>query len=284
MNDHAIGLTRIRHHYPMLSNAEKRIADYIMEHYKTLGEATAQELANVTETSPATVVRFCRSVGFKGLADFKMYLKHEHTSPNARWFSVDSDESVSAIIQKTFAFNSNSAEETLSILDDSALEAAVEAIDKASQVVIVSEGGSASAARSAFDVFLQIGIPCVFIEDPFFQVLGIARLPKDAVVIGFNHSGQARNTVEAVRVAQEKGLTTIGLVGIVGSPFMKHVDIPLLTGISEHLYFSDSIAARICELNVVSALHAVLSIRRKEQLGDFREEVSNMLSIKRMKR
>lgn len=284
MDEHIVSLTRIRRHYPMLSNAEKRIADYVVANHKKLENLTAQSLADATNTSPATIVRFCRSIGFKGFIEFKLYLKHEFSTPSSRWFSINSEESISAIKQKTFSFNQNSVDETFSILDDDALGRAVDLIDKAPQVVIVGEGGSGSSARAAYDAFLQIGIPCTFIADPFFQVLGVYRLSKETIVLGFNHSGQAKNVVDVIKLAKEKGMTTIGLVGIIGSPIMKHLDIPLLTGISDHPYFSDSIAARICELNVVSTIHAALSMRRREQLGDYRTEISELLSIKRVRK
>jgi RpiR family transcriptional regulator, carbohydrate utilization regulator len=284
VNENLLSLTRIRQHYSMLSNAERKIADYILDNYKDIASSTAEKLADFTGTSPATIIRFCRSLGFKGLADFKLYLNHEFLSPSTKWLNVETDESIASIKQKTFGFNKSSIDETLSLLDNDCLEAAVDAIDKASQVAIVAVGGSASTARCAYDAFLQIGISCVFLEDPFFQVLGLWRLPKDTVVIGFCHSGQAKDTVDAVKVAKEMGFKTIGLVGIVGSPMMKYLDIALLTGVSEHPFFSDSIAARICELNVISAVHAALSIRRREKLGDYSQEVSDLLSIKRIKK
>lgn len=284
MNENAVALTRIKQHYGMLSQSEKKIADYMMENNEKIKNCTVAKLAERTETSPATIVRFCRSLGFKGFSDFKLYLSGEFLSPKAKWMNIEEDESISVIKQKTFKFNQNSIDETISLLDDEALDSAVKAINEASQIVIIAEGGSASSARAGFDAFLKIGLPCVLLEDPFFQVLALSRLPKDAIVIGICHSGQARNVVESMKVAKSKKLTTIGLVGIVGSPMMKYIDIPLLTGVSEHLYFSDSLAARICELNVLSTIHAALSIKRNEFLKEYRKEVSELLSIKRVKK
>lgn len=79
------------------------------------------------------------------------------------------------------------------------------------------------------------------------------------------------------------GATTISIMGLAGSPLSKCTDIPLYTGLSGHTFFSDTIAARICELNVVSALHALLVLRNEERLGDYRRKVSELLNIKRLK-
>lgn len=280
MKESLFGIGRIRHHYPMLSAAEKRIADYIMKNPAGLSTVTAVAIAEATHTSPATIIRFCRSIGFKGFIDFKQYLRNEH-SHNTAWLNIDFNESIAVIKEKTFGYNRTSVDETLAILDDEYLDQAVTLIDKASIIAIVSEGGSGSSARAAYDAFLQIGLQCTFLDDPIFQVLSIARLPKDSVVLIINHSGQSRNIIDAAKLAKGSNLTTIGFVGIVGSPLMKFIDIPLLTGISDHLFFSDSLAARICELYVVSTLHAILSMRRKDSLIDSRQEVHNLLSLKR---
>ena len=281
-----ISLTRIKQHYHLLSNAEKRIADYIFEHHTTLGDFTSQSLAEVTGTSAATIVRFCRSIGFKSFVEFRMYMRHELKSPTANWYEVKSDESIAMIKQKSFNFNKNSVDETLAVLDDQELEKAIAIIDEASDVMIIGEGGSGSSARAAFDAFLQIGIPCRLIEDPFFQILAISRMKtsEKVVVCGFSHSGMSRNVYESMKVAHERKLTTIGFVGITGAPLTRYLDVTLQTGVSNHPYFSDTLAARICELNVVSAIHAALSIKRRDELGDYREDIAKILSIKRVKK
>lgn len=284
MSDSLNNLARIRNHYYMFSHGEKKIADFVLEHYNDLGDVTAEELGELTETSAATVVRFTRTIGFKGMVEFKIYLRHEEANSRGERLTVDYEESVNAIKQKTFEFNRSSMDETLSILDDNSLREAALAMDNASEVIIVGEGGSGTSARSAFDAFLQIDIPCQFVEDPFFQILAINNAREGSVVLAFNASGQARNTIDAVKVAKTKGLTTIGLVAIIGSPITKYLDVILFTGVSSHNFFSDSLASRICELNVTSTLHSILAMRRKESLGNYRENVSDLLSLKRVKR
>ncbi len=281
-----ISLTRIKHHYHLLSNSEKRIADYIFENHATLGDFTSQSLAEVTGTSAATIVRFCRSIGFKSFVEFRMYMKHELISPTANWYEVSSDESIAMIKQKSFNFNKNSMDETLAVLDDHELERAINIISDATDVIIIGEGGSGSSARAAYDSFLQIGIPCRLIEDPFFQVLAISKLAStdNSVVCGFSHSGMSRNVYESIKLAHDRKLLTIGFVGITGAPLTKYLDVTLHTGVSNHPYFSDTLSARICELNVVSTIHAALSIRKKEELGDYREDIAKILSIKRVKK
>ncbi len=283
MKEAVLGIGRIRHNYPMLSVAEKRIADYIMKNPAGLENQTVVGLAEATGTSPATIIRFCRSIGFKGFIDFKQYLKNDHNH-NAAWLRVNFKESIAMIKEKTFGYNRTSVNEMLAILDDDYLEQAVALIDGATSIAMVAEGGSGSSARAAYDAFLQIGLPAVLLDDPIFQVLSVGRLAKDSVVLLFNHSGQSRNIIDVAKLAKKMDLPTIGLVGVVGSPLMKYIDIPLLTGMSDHPFFSDSLAARICELYVVSTIHGIITMRRKDNLVNNLQEVSDLLSLKREKR
>ena len=94
-----------------MSTTEKRIADFIIENHADMGDLTSQQLAEVTGTSAATVVRFCRSIGYKSFVEFRMHLKQELISPTANWYELKSDESIAMIKQKSFNFNKNSMDE-----------------------------------------------------------------------------------------------------------------------------------------------------------------------------
>ena len=63
--------------YDSFFEAEKKIADYIMEHKEQAVDMTVGELAKASGTSDATVSRFCRRCGFKGFQNLKLTLARE---------------------------------------------------------------------------------------------------------------------------------------------------------------------------------------------------------------
>ena len=77
--------------YDSFFEAEKKIADYIMEHKDQAVDMTVGELAKASGTSDATVSRFCRRCGFKGFQNLKLtlareILEEEHQSQEVtRW-------------------------------------------------------------------------------------------------------------------------------------------------------------------------------------------------------
>lgn len=282
-NEDILCLSRIRQHYEHLSHTEQRIADLILNDWKQIIDMPIAQIADEAGVSQATVVRFCRSIGFDGVSEFKLYLKRERLSPLGELSEVEDDDTPAVVAQKIIRYNKNAMDDMLSVLNGEQLQIAADALNNAKRVIIMSEGGSACTARSAFDVFLKIGLPCFMVEDPFFQIETAALMKQDDVAFTVCHSGRARNAVESMQRAHEMGATTISIMGLTGSPMSKYTDIPLYTGLSEHAFFSDTISARICELNLVSALHALIVLRNKEQLGEYRRKVSELLSIKRIK-
>ncbi len=278
-----LSLARVKKHYTTLGAAEQRLADFVLDDWQRIIDMPVKELAASVGVSQATVVRFCRSIGFKGFAEFKMCLSSARLSPEANVFDIKNADSEAVVAQMISQFNKDAIDDTLATLNVEMLKKAAEAIDLARQVLIFAEGGAACSARCAYEVFTHIGVPCVMIEDAMYQILAASQLKKDDVALTVCHSGRDRNTVDNVKKAKETGATTVSIMGLVGSTISKFSDIPLYTGLYDHPFFSETIAARICELNVISAVHALVSFRRQDTLTDHRQIISDLLDIKRLK-
>ena len=67
-------LDRIRACIPALPPAEQRVARLLLADPRAFATLPVVELADRSRVSKPTVVRFCRSVGYDGLADFKLKL------------------------------------------------------------------------------------------------------------------------------------------------------------------------------------------------------------------
>ncbi len=65
-------LERVRASRDALSPAEKRVANFVLDNPRTALNDPIALIAQGAEVSQPTVIRFCRSLGFQGLADFKL--------------------------------------------------------------------------------------------------------------------------------------------------------------------------------------------------------------------
>ena len=75
-------LIRLRGLYPSLKTALRKVADVILRQPEMAIYASVNEVAAVAAVSEATVMRFCRILGFKGFQDFKIALAREMVIPS----------------------------------------------------------------------------------------------------------------------------------------------------------------------------------------------------------
>ena len=67
-------LERVRNAREGLSPAERRVANVVLDSPRAVLNDAVGVIARRAEVSQPTVIRFCRSLGFEGLADFKLKL------------------------------------------------------------------------------------------------------------------------------------------------------------------------------------------------------------------
>lgn len=83
------------------TQVERKIALYIREHMEEVLHCTLLELADQIGVSDASVVRFCKSIGYKGFQDFKISAALE-TVPSTQQYhpALTKDDSTESICQK----------------------------------------------------------------------------------------------------------------------------------------------------------------------------------------
>lgn len=67
-------LSKISESLPNLSGAERKVAESALAEPKWFVQAAVAEIAERASVSQPTVIRFCRSLGYKGLPEFKLAL------------------------------------------------------------------------------------------------------------------------------------------------------------------------------------------------------------------
>jgi RpiR family carbohydrate utilization transcriptional regulator len=276
-------LARIRNHYNLLSESERKIADYIINQRETILQLTAAELAEKIGSSAATIVRFCRTLGFKGYTDLKFYIERELLSLVGAEEKIDKNDSVKVLKQKVFKFNQKIIDDTIMTLDDENLEKAIIAIANARKVDIYGEGGSGSIALTALNLLLHIGIPCNAHTDANLQILSALQLRKGDVALGISHSGRTINAIDALKIAQQNGATTICITGYAKSAITQYSDIVLYSSSKTSRFLSDLPAARISELCVLSAIQLGIVARNYEGFIGNVQKTKEIVEIKRVR-
>ena len=265
------------------SKSDRLLADYFLANPCCVNQETASSLSLLTGVSPATIVRFCRKLGFDGLADMKKSIAYSnYIESTASDMDLAKGDDAETVKNKVIQYTKMIVDQLQFSLDASLLQKAADMIGSAAHVVIVGEGGSGTICRAAYDIFLKLAIPCRFVEDIMFQMMEISMMGENDVLLFIINSGRTYNVLQNAEYARDRGLATIGIVGSPNSPLSRFLDVELQTSMFSSSYFSDISAARLCELTTVSILHSILALTRNEEQMEKGDEIAMSIERKRI--
>lgn len=263
MNDHMLLIfkSKIQNTYPNLTSTERKLADYILQNPEKIIDSTASQLAEAVNVSAATVIRFCKSCGFSGFTELRLNARREFkvSIDPGQIVGTDSKDSLAMVKQKLMGYHMKVIHSVLSAWNEAAYKDAADALMNARNILIIGSGGSKAAALSLADILFQLNFPCDMWDDASFEAMKIGTMNSDDVVIGISYSGRFKNTIRSLKLAKERGITTIGITGMLDSPIINYTDILLNTNLPEEEYEGSAISARIAETAVVEVIYLILS-------------------------
>lgn len=248
-------IARIRGKYNSLSEAERQLADYFLEHTPHPDEElNIKDIANRSQTSIATVVRFCKTLGFKGFSDFKYSVQNGILAPLRGELRIGSNDGMGMVKQKVAEYTKRNLAASVQHADNKELERAVDALDKCKRIIISATGTANGVGLSAVNAFTYIGIPCSLPGDSLTMLRSIYLLEENDIVIGVSNCGYIKDVVDALKTAKERGAITIGITGVRDSLVNKYSDIVLATKLQDSSMALDIITVAICQLLTIQAI------------------------------
>ncbi|QQZ09280.1 MurR/RpiR family transcriptional regulator [Heyndrickxia vini] len=251
-------LSRIEKELSKLSDAERKIGEYIIKNPELIPNMTTKELSKKSGVSEASVVRFCKSIGIRSFKTFKLELVKNITlsQTNITDFSIlQKRDSPYDLFHKVTYVNKAAIDSTLSSLDKNELDKAVELIKRAKKIIFYGVGGSATAAFDGHYKFSKLGYHSITTLDFHFMISLIPYLTEDDVFIAISMSGKTKDVLELARFAKKKGATLISITNIDNSPLYKEADIRLCTPIVEGDVRIGTISSRMTQLNIIDTLY-----------------------------
>ena len=268
-------LLRIRSGFEEMSGAEKRIAQNILDHPRDIVHLSITELAEQSQVSDASVVRFCRKrLGMQGYQELKVALAQDLVSPiESIHEEVAESDSEADVLSKVFASTMHALEYTLRIIDKRQFKLAVDALHNAPMVHIYGCGNSAAIAMDMQHKLLRLGLRATAFSDSHMQTIAATSLQAGDVCVAISHSGSSKDVVEAAFLAKKRGATVICMTGIGRSPLADMADIRLDTASKETNYHIVALSSRISQYTIIDSLHSALAVRRHLQEGSARQNL-----------
>ncbi|GAA2672323.1 MULTISPECIES: MurR/RpiR family transcriptional regulator [Actinosynnema] len=258
-NTDASPLVKIRSLLPGLARAEQRVAKVVLDHPATVAHRSITEVAEAAGTSETTVTRFCKAIGVGGYPELRIALAADTARTAARTDrdlggDIGPGDDLRQVVGKVAFADARAVEETAEQLNVETLQAVVDAVAGAGRVDVYGFGASAFVAFDLQQKLHRIGRTCFAWNDTHIALTSAAVLTGADVAVGISHTGSTTETVEALRVARERGATTVALTNFPRSPISEVADHVLTTAARETTFRSGAMASRIAQLTVVDCL------------------------------
>jgi DNA-binding MurR/RpiR family transcriptional regulator len=265
-------LARVRAKLPEFTGALQRVAELVLTDPASAARSTIVELAERSGTSPATITRFCRALGFEGYADLRLGIAGE-TGRAARaggWTDdigreIQPTDPLERVLGQIMAADTRAMHDTAALLDLREVGKAAEAIAAASRVDIYGASGSALVGAEMQFCLHRIGVAAWAWTDVHNGLASSALLRPGDVALGISHSGQTRETIEMIAEAGSHGATTVVLTSFPRSPLADVADIVLLTATQATTFRPDALSARHPQLVVLDLLYIAVAQRTHER-------------------
>ena len=261
-------LLKVRSKYPSLTNAAKKVADYILNNYNNAVYLNIIQLAAETNVSESTITKFVRTLGYNAFHDLKISLarasSREKKDENL-YGEISLDDDVENICTNVFFHNIEALKDSLKILDFNCINQAADFILKARKVDLYGMGSSTIATLNAKMRFYRLGILCFNYNDPHQQIISASLLKKTDVAIGISNSGRSDDVVKALSLAKQSGASTICITNYDDTPIVKSADIKLFTSTRDFEQLNESLNARIAELSLLDALYVCVASKMEKQ-------------------
>ena len=278
-------LDRIKASLPSLAPAEQRVGKLVLQDPRAFANLPVTELAERAHVSKPTVVRFCRSVGYDGLSDFKLKLAGS-VSEGVPFIhrSVDADDKTSDVAVKVIdntvaAFLKYRNDASASALDQ-AVKALAETHSTGKRIEFYGVGNSGIVAQDAQHKFFRLGMNTIAYSDGHMQVMSASMLGQGDCVVVISNSGRTRDLMDACDIAKKRGATAI-VITASGSPLASAGQIHLTADHPESYDRYSPMVSRLLHLLIIDILATTVALRIGETLQPALREMKNNLRNKR---
>ncbi|RJG27172.1 glucokinase [Massilia cavernae] len=221
-------LEEIRQQRARMSPSESKVANWVLKSPRALLGLPIAEIAQQAGVSQPTVIRFCRTIGVSGVADFKLKLASALTGGaiSLSHCHVETSDTDVDLARKVLGNNASATLALRDMLDVKSLTAGIKLLRNARRVELLSTGSSRVVAEDMQHKLLNLGIVSNCFSDPNSQEISAGLLTPDDVALVISRSGETPELLRATKAARARGANILAVTAS-GSSLAKLANVLL---------------------------------------------------------
>lgn len=261
---------------------ERRIADYIIENPEKIPTMAIKELAIKSRTSDASVLRFCRTLGFNGYRNFIVSMSIAKAASAEKdgnlYTDIKPGDGLSTIKENVFYNTIKAVDDTSKILDSEQLQKAVDMMCRAEQIRFFGTGASGLVCMDALQKFMRIRKVCYAHTDSHDQFTAATLMNRHDVAVLMTYSGETRDILEVFEILKKKNVPIIIITKYQKSELTEHASAILNISSPEITMRSGAMGSRIAMLCVVDILFSAVASATYKEVKKYLIDTHNVIA------
>ncbi len=255
-------LQTLQDRYREFSRGQKKLADYILEHFDEAAFLTAAQLGKTAGVSESTAVRFASELGYSGFADLSRAMSElvrRQVNASSRMEDVYGDMERSKVLDEVLRTNMLRLEQTRQMISARSFDQAVSILENVRDIYVIGLRSSAPLAQYLYFhlrlIFNHVILVSSNSEHELLEQL--LHVSSDDAVFGISFPRYSLRTVRMLEFAGSKNARIITLTDSMHAPVNMYSSC-VLTAASDISSVAPSMTA---PMGVVDALITALSVR-----------------------
>lgn len=246
----------IRENYGKIFSAEKKVADFVLDHPQEAVDANVSELAKSSGVSDATVVRMCHHLGYKGYYQFRLMLAKDVGRDEGE--EIEELQNTPNSVMNIFQQYVNSLTAIAECIDEEDMRSCVDMIKECKQAHILAVGNTMPLALYMGFRLGRLGVKCTYGISPEYFLNDVNLADPEDIIIAISQSGSSRQIIQGMELAREKGLRMMAITGYRQSPVSELADYVLVSNGRKESFNYYKNYAHLKETAVIDALLELL--------------------------
>lgn len=259
-----------------LSSGQKAVADFLLERKEAIEDMTIKEIAHETYTSPATLIRFAKNLGYEGFEQLKhefleeqKYISRHFTEIDAN-FPFQQKEGLLAIAGKISSLVKETVDDTLSLLTHNQLQQAISIIEKSDKIHLSAISFPLLYGKDFQLKMRRVGKAVELTEWVGEQLFTESMIgPRDCAII-VSYSGETTVPRNMARIYKKHKIPVISITSMGNNDVRGHSDVCLTITTREKLY--SKIAGYSSEFSIKLLLDILYSCYFRNHYQTFLEQ------------
>lgn len=247
-----------------VTKSQRKLIDYFASvDQKQVIYMSITDLAAATGVAEATVLRFCRSLGFNGYQEFRLSLAQGLVEADCR-----EHDGISYVEEIAEAY-SDAVENCRRTLSEEDLRLAYDMIFSARAICCFGVGHSHLAALELHNRLMMMGMLTYCERDAHLQNVLLSSRNEEDLLILFSISGSTKDAIEAAEIARACGMKVMIVTCYENSPVTRYADLVISAAPLQSPTEVGSMRGKIMQLFLVDVICTGIHLTDKPRFDLF---------------